>query len=231
MNPGVAPLSERLSNLRSPEKCPEVAVFSQDGINDEQASAIAEVLKINKSIVQLWLDRNAINDAGAKQLGDALKSNTSVQYLNLSGNHISFDGAEAVFKGVKVNRSLTCLIFNQNRLASDIPEQRTLWIALQFNKCLQILSLADNQMTDQSLLALCKGLSSNRSITTLNLSGNAFTGAEISATVLQGTHGSHRGPLPIPIPTPHGCSLFCSLFATRTRRGAQFELRLLCVSR
>lgn len=182
-------LSDRLSNLRSPEKCPEIAIFTADGINDEHTSAIADVLKISKSIIKLWLDRNAITNKGANDIGDALKSNTSIQYLNMSANQMTFEGAMAIFRGLKVNRSLITLLLNNNSLISDaaVAEQRHLWIGLQFNKSLQTLSLADNRMTDQTLLALCKGLSSNRTLTSLNLAGNAFTGRDLAPTMLQGT--------------------------------------------
>jgi serine/threonine protein kinase/GTPase SAR1 family protein len=187
MNQGVAPLAERLANLRSPEKCPEVVVFTGDGISDDQAASIAEVLKISKSIVKLWLDSNSIKDRGAKELGDALKSNTSIQYLNISGNQISFLGAKEIFKGLKVNRTLLALDFNQNSVVCDDEAEKTqreFWIGLQFNKCIQLLSLADNGMTDQTLQLLCKGIASNRSLNTLNLAGNAFTGNNMAATLL-----------------------------------------------
>lgn len=182
-------LSDRLSNLRSPEKCPEIAIFTGDGINDEHTNAIAEVLKISKSIIKLWLDRNAITNKGANDIGDALKSNTSIQYLNMSANQMTFEGAMAIFRGLKVNRSLVTLLLNNNTLvsAAAVPDQRHLWIGLQFNKSLQTLSLSDNRMTDQTLTALCKGLSSNRTLTSLNLAGNAFTGRDLAPTMLQGT--------------------------------------------
>lgn len=182
-------LSDRLSNLRSPEKCPEIAIFTGDGINDEHTNAIAEVLKISKSIIKLWLDRNAITNKGANDIGDALKSNTSIQYLNMSANQMTFEGAMAIFRGLKVNRSLVTLLLNKNSLVSNaaVAEQRHLWIGLQFNKSLQTLSLADNRMTDQTLTALCKGLSSNRTLTSINLAGNAFTGRDLAPTMLQGT--------------------------------------------
>ena len=190
MNQGIVPLSERIANLRSPEKCPEVVVFTGAGITDEHAVSIAEILKISKTISKLWLDTNSMTDKGAKELGDVLKSNTSIQYLNISGNQISFLGAKEIFKGLKVNRTLLTLVFNQNSIVSDSAlekDQREFWIGLQFNKCLQTLSLADNGMTDQTLQMLCKGIASNRSLTTLNLSGNAFSGLDLAPTLLPGT--------------------------------------------
>jgi len=187
MSVSILPLSERLSNIRSPEKCPELAVFSGDGITGEQATSIADVLQISKSIVTLLLDRNSIKDKGAKELGDALKSNTSLQYLDISSNQITFEGAIAIFKGLKVNRTLTHLLFNHNQLVSTDNPARELWIGLQFNKVLQVLSLSDNRMTDKTLAALCKGLAANRSVVTLNIAGNAFTGQGMASDLLPGT--------------------------------------------
>lgn len=190
MSAALAPLSERLANLRSAEKCPANAVFTADGITDDQANAISDILKISKSILKLWLDKNNITNKGATGVGDALKSNTSIHYLNMSSNQLGFEGAMAIFRGLKVNRSLTTLLLNNNNLASAATEQRHLWIGLQFNKCLQTLSLADNRMTDETLKALCKGLSSNRTLTSLNLAGNSFSGRHIdpsSPCLLEGT--------------------------------------------
>lgn len=200
MSSGLAPLSERLSNLRSPDKCPENAIFSGDNLNDEQATTIAEVVKISKTILRLWLDRNAIKAQGAKELGDALNSNTSMEYLNISANQINFEGATSIFKGLKVNRTLLSLQFNQNNipgpnlegleplvLAKLTADLGRFAVALQFNKTLQELSLADNRMTDNILQQLSKGLSANRSLTSLNLAGNAFTGTGIMPSLAQGT--------------------------------------------
>lgn len=199
MNFGPPPLAERLSNLRSPDKCPENAVFTGDNINDDQATSIAEVVKISKSIVRLWLDRNAIKDKGAKELGDALNSNTSMQYLNISANQINFDGAICIFKGLKVNRTLTSLQFNQNNISGppwgetkqkEIENLSRFAVALQFNKTLLELSLADNRMPDTILSHLAKGLGANRTLTSLNLAGNAFSGAGIIPNIAQGASAS-----------------------------------------
>ena len=61
---------------------------SEYGIGDDGASAIADALKTNATLVRLYLNNNCIGDDGANALADALRVNTNHKLvtLNLSGN-------------------------------------------------------------------------------------------------------------------------------------------------
>ena len=47
-------------------------------IDDAEAKAIGEALKVNTSLTEIYLYSNNISDEGAKAIGDALKVNTSL---------------------------------------------------------------------------------------------------------------------------------------------------------
>ena len=49
--------------------------MSNNNIGVEGAKAIAEALKVNKSITELYLWNNNIGDEGAKAIAEALKVN------------------------------------------------------------------------------------------------------------------------------------------------------------
>ena len=55
-------------------------------IGDEGAKALAEALKVNKTVKTLWLYGCGIGDDGAAALAEALRSNTSLTYLRLEYN-------------------------------------------------------------------------------------------------------------------------------------------------
>lgn len=57
--------------------------------------SFAEMLKINKKLVHLWLIQNQITAKGVKYLSEALKENTAIKEVCLNGNLISQEEAKA----------------------------------------------------------------------------------------------------------------------------------------
>jgi len=72
--------------LKSKRSVTEVALNENEEIGDEGAKALAETLKVNKTVKQLSLQVCGIGDAGAAALAEALRSNTSLTTLDLSPN-------------------------------------------------------------------------------------------------------------------------------------------------
>ena len=60
----------------------------------EGAKHIADMLKVNKSITCIDLQRNAIGDQGACELAQAMTENTTLLELALDGNDISVNEEE-----------------------------------------------------------------------------------------------------------------------------------------
>jgi hypothetical protein len=76
-------------------------------IGDEGASALADALKVNKSVMAIYLGDNGIGAEGASALADALKVNTSFTKIFLGNNAIGREGAAALIDALQVNTSLT----------------------------------------------------------------------------------------------------------------------------
>jgi hypothetical protein len=165
---------ELLAQLKRGQISPEVVKLSSCKLNDDQASQLADILKINKTIKSIYLEGNSIKDGGAKALGEALKSNTTLEYMNISNNSITFDGAREIFRGLKINRSLRGVDFANNNLHSEDPNQRDIFVVFQFNKTLQYLNLSNDKLSPSTMLRICEGLVLNKSLQWLDVSGNNF---------------------------------------------------------
>ena len=60
------------------------------GLHDQDVMAIAEALKVNATVTDVYLYGNQISDQGAMAIAEALKVNATVNYVNLAGNQISY---------------------------------------------------------------------------------------------------------------------------------------------
>ena len=85
-------------------------------IGDAGAAALAEALKVNKSLTTLDFSQNSIGDAGAAAIAEALNMNKSLTTLYISRNSIGDAGAAAIAEALKVNKSLTTLNVSYNRI-------------------------------------------------------------------------------------------------------------------
>lgn len=75
-------------------------------IGDEDAIAIAEVLKTNRKTKWIVLFDNKITDIGAISLAKALKINSTLKKLDLRGNQIGPAGGKALVDALQHNTSL-----------------------------------------------------------------------------------------------------------------------------
>ncbi|KJE91004.1 TKL/IRAK protein kinase, variant 1 [Capsaspora owczarzaki ATCC 30864] len=80
--------------------------------------AIADALKTNRTVKELFLAKNQIGDAGTLALAEALKANKTVRTLYLSDNRIGDAGAQALAEALTVNETLTFLRMDKNILTS-----------------------------------------------------------------------------------------------------------------
>ena len=94
----------------------ELTVY-KESIGDAGANALAEALKVNKTLMALGVSCNSIGQAGAIALADALKVNNTLTTLNASGNSIGAAGAIAIAKALKVNKTLTELYVGGNSIS------------------------------------------------------------------------------------------------------------------
>jgi len=148
------------------------------GLTDHDATGVAEMLKSNTSVTEVWLRENEeIGDEGAKALAEALKVNTTVEALYLHDCGIGDDGASAFAEALRSNTSLTFLGLKGNTEIGD-EGAKALAKALKVNATVKTLHLRECGIGNDGAAALAEALRSNTSLTLLNLMGNDGIGEQ-----------------------------------------------------
>jgi len=126
-----------------------------NSIGDAGAAALAEALKANKMLTNLYLYGNSIGDAGAAALAEALKANTMLTALYLDSNSIGDAGAAALAEALKANKTLTALYLSSNSIGD--AGAAALAEALKANTMLTALYLYGTSIGDAGAAALRLG--------------------------------------------------------------------------
>ncbi|KAF9405385.1 hypothetical protein BGZ94_003571 [Podila epigama] len=121
-------------------------------IETKGAQALAEALKINGTLINLYLQNNSIGDNGSLALSQALKTNSSLTTLDLWGNSIGDNGAQALAEALKRNSTLTTLYLQNNSIGDNGAQ--ALCQGIQMNSSLTTLDLWCNRITDKGTMAL-----------------------------------------------------------------------------
>ena len=106
------------------------------------------------------LKGNQISDVGSKHLGDALQKNGRLKNLLLSYNSIKLEGSIALAKGLSVNSSLEKLDLSYNRI-DGAELAHWLGYALRNNSTLISLDLSHNKLGNESGKSIFEALSQN----------------------------------------------------------------------
>ena len=133
------------------------------GLSDAEAIALADVIKNDHSITDIYLIQNNIRNAGAIALADALKTNTSITKFCLRLSNIGDAEARAFAEVLKTNITLTDLSLSGNHIGD--MGAKALAEALKTNITLTDLSLSGNHIGDMGAKALASALKSSRSTT------------------------------------------------------------------
>lgn len=167
--------NKNLANILSQLSNPELSELdlSSKGMGDLEAKAIANKLKINRTLTHLNLSSNDIDAEGAKEIAEALKVNRSLTRLNLTHNRrIGNEGAKALANVLKsnINSTLTELFLNQNEIGLEgaiaIAE------AIKVNLSLAYLNLWENKIDDEGAIVIADALKTNITLTSLILNNN-----------------------------------------------------------
>ncbi len=109
-------------------------------LTDEDALAIGELLKTNKTLTRLDLTNNNITDV--QSIGEGLKTNNTLTELCLDYNNIT--DVQSIIDGLKTNKTLTKLLLDNN----NITDVQCIGEGLKTNNALMTLSLGVNNITD-----------------------------------------------------------------------------------
>jgi hypothetical protein len=143
------------------------------------AVALADALRTNTSLTELYLCYNRIGDIGARALAIALRTNTSLTALYLGANQIGAAGTTALAEALKVNTRLTTLNLGVNQIG-DAGAVALADALRTTNTSLTELYLCYNRIGDIGARDLADALRTNTSLTELFLDVN-----QIGAALMQ----------------------------------------------
>ncbi|KAL0229348.1 hypothetical protein GEMRC1_013966 [Eukaryota sp. GEM-RC1] len=178
-------LSHLFGNISEPSNVFSPSITMLDlrcnRIGSEGARALAEALKVNSTIIEIYLDKNSIGPEGARALAEALKVNSTIIEIYLDKNSIGPEGARALGEALKVNSTITHISLFANSIGSE--GARALAEALKVNSTVAEIYLDENSIGPEGARALAEALKVNSAITYINLSKNSIRPEDARALV------------------------------------------------
>ncbi|KAK7494099.1 hypothetical protein BaRGS_00014572 [Batillaria attramentaria] len=131
----------------------------------------AKMLKVNKGLQELHLQKYDMRDYGMTRLSETLVENSKLTYLDLSCNRITRDGVKELAKVLKLNTPLETLDLGYNRLEDD-GAMHLAEVLGTFNNTLKCLVIVSNNIGSAGLCAIADALKTNFSLTNIYIWGN-----------------------------------------------------------
>ena len=155
--------------------------MNNDGTGDRGATAVAEALKGNTVLTELYMGGNMIGDTGAAAIADALKGNSALKELYLFNNRIGDSGATSIAEALKHNIAkiaLRTLHLEGNNIGDS--GAAAIAAALKGNNIerrgfkartnpLKTLHLERNNIGDRGAAAIAEALKHNNALTSLHI--------------------------------------------------------------
>jgi len=148
------------------------------GMGDDGARALAAALEENSSLTMINVVGNNLSADGVCAFANALTKNQTLKTLTFGGshrarsaNHVGDDGARALGHALKINSTLTSLAIGSAGVCD--AGARALADALTSNTSLLSLYTGSN-FGDDGACALADALKINRSLTHVDIEGNAI---------------------------------------------------------
>jgi Ran GTPase-activating protein (RanGAP) involved in mRNA processing and transport len=136
----------------NPQKAKRLESTLKVGLHADDAYLLAELLRSNPAIEALLLNVNHLSDRGVKILGEALSTNTTLTELGLASNGISDRGCELLISAIQ----------NMSRLSR---------LDLGYSPSTRVLGANPNAITERGLVAIANYLTTNQTLSHLDLRG------------------------------------------------------------
>ncbi|XP_059815149.1 NACHT, LRR and PYD domains-containing protein 12-like [Hypanus sabinus] len=165
--------------LRNPECKIQKLWLERVGLTDSGAEDLVSALSTNPSLTDLNLSDNKLGDSGVKLVSAALRNpECKIQKLELGDVGLTDSGAEDLASALSTKPSLTELYLSNNKLGDS--GVKLVSAALRNPECkIQKLLLEDVGLTDSGAEDLVSALSTNPSLTELNLRLNFLTDGSV----------------------------------------------------
>ncbi|XP_059816980.1 NACHT, LRR and PYD domains-containing protein 3-like [Hypanus sabinus] len=167
--------------LRNPECKIQILWLGDVGLTDSGVEDLASALSTNTSLTELDMSENKLGDSGVKNVSAALRNpECKIQKLGLTRVSLTDSGAEDLVSALSANPSLMELNLSGNELGDS--GVKLLSAALRNPECkIQKLWLDKVGLTDSGTEELISALSTNPSLTVLNLGLNSLTDRSVPA--------------------------------------------------
>ncbi|CAE7855912.1 NLRC3 [Symbiodinium necroappetens] len=154
-------------------------------LEDPDAKALAEAVKMKSSVRKIDLCFNQIGDAGAQALAEAIRITASIESIDLEYNKIGDVGAQALAEATKSSSSLTWIKLGGNKIG-DVGAQ-ALAEVIEARSSMTEVDLEGNKIGDLGAQALAEVFKVHPSIMRIKLDGNEFglAGAEALARAIE----------------------------------------------
>ena len=144
--------------------------ISNNGISDDNGSAIGDCLKHNIVLENLNISHNKID---INRIAQALQTNRILQKLDVSNNSICDDGMVAISDYLKNNDSLRELNLSENEITDEGVQKISK--AIKINTVLVKLDVSKNWITTKGLINLLETVACNSVLHTLSITHNNIT--------------------------------------------------------
>ncbi|MBL0319711.1 MAG: hypothetical protein IPP74_10565 [Alphaproteobacteria bacterium] len=132
---------------------------------------LADVIRVNKSVVTFYSSNSGIGDDDFSCLASALKENTSIRSIYLNSTHITHEGVKCFAEALRVNRAIYSVCISHNTMRDEGIEH--LWGVLKKNCSITTLTLKNSGLRLDTLPDDLKGaLEDNTTFARLDLSSN-----------------------------------------------------------
>ncbi|XP_072893221.1 NACHT, LRR and PYD domains-containing protein 3-like [Hemitrygon akajei] len=167
--------------LRNPECKIQKLWVEKVGLTDSGAEDLVSALSTNPSLTELYLSVNKLGVSGVKLVSAALRNpECKIQRLWLARVGLTDSGAEDLASALSTNTSLTDLDLSGNKLGDS--GVKLVSAALRNPECkIQRLWLNNVGLTDSGAEDLVSALSTNPSLTGLDLESNSLTDRSVPA--------------------------------------------------
>ncbi|XP_046343701.2 leucine-rich repeat-containing protein 34-like isoform X1 [Haliotis rufescens] len=138
---------------------------------EETTVHFSKMLKVNRSLEELHLQKYDMRDFGATRLAECLMENYTLTYLDLSCNRITRDGTKELAKVLKKDTALKTLDLGFNRLEDDGALHLADALAT-CNMTLNTLVIVSNNIASKGLCAIADSMKTNTSLSKVFIWGN-----------------------------------------------------------